>query len=486
MRKERIRKLAQTDLARRAGWAIGGKKELEEVIKRIRSALDTLEQYLQVKQTESIANLMPEIRAAATREIQKTGRTQMRVLNELHESLRHINIDGKPCGPYALAIKVQEDPEESRHDLGELGQPLRDSSSIFVLQRHERTDESKFVTLAVETYNCFKRGPNPLECIAEPSETRAFQEDAVTALNIDEWGQCYFPGAAASPSRASSIFHIKGLSWLSSQTLSDIVQSEEYRNKVTAPQVFHLARSLAVAYLYFALVRSSCGNPRLQNFRYYDDGSSGFKWNTSSPLVLQPWLFFGFGSRVRKRQFGTGSGTSQANNSSLVELGLLLYQIATRGTDIEPGAGPEAVKAQAIRNMNKVTKLLGGSYTRIVRACLEHRGPDEYIPKASAVLERDSRKLEEVIAALLAGGQALEDDQNPALCFATFSEDATVVPTQASAPDREAASRISEATAGTVDEETKPIGSSRPTLEQQMELHAARSEQKDPHRRNSA
>ena len=430
-REEDVQSLSEIGLGRRIIWVAKDKKALKGKVENIKRVIELMDEYFKLREPRG-SSLLPKTNA--TRMLHTKAREQMQVLDALHRSLKKLNTEGEPSGPYLLSIKIQEHVQESRDELEELpGIQLQKSSRVFFLQRHEKlAADDNPTTLAVESSITSDQELHTLEHLTGPSTLCRSGEVGAKGAGIEKWGNCPPVDNGQVPFRTNTVYHVTAATYKPGAVLSDVIASKEYRRFVTPFQLYQLARIIAVTYLHFTLVRPKCGNPRLHNFQYYCESEENTHWDTDDPLVLKPWLFFGFGSRTSQRQPGAGSGISKSTNVSLVELGLLLFQIAV-GTQLPYNTGSKGLKsarAQALSNIKKVTNVLGVPFTRIVCTCLNYQGPDLYLPEPERITEGEIQKLEEVISALYVEGHAFEDNESSAFSFAVFSHH-TITPGEA-------------------------------------------------------
>ena len=420
---------AKVSLGRRISWAAGDKQALVEKIEEIGKALKLMEQYFKLQEPKDTSLLLPK---SAAKVNLRFGQQQMVLMDVLHEALKKINTGGNAGGPFALSIKVREDLKDSLDEFeAASGKTLHNTSSIIFLQRHKDEQSQDTPTpLAVEVRPTSSPEGRLMKYLERAQET-ASSETANAGL--EEWGYCVSKETQSTTVYASSIYHDPRDTWVSGPTLGDMVASEAYRKSVTAFQLYEIARLLALTYLFFTRVRAKLTNPRLDNVRYYQEKREDPAWSLDDPLLLKPWLSFGFGSPPPRRQPGAGSGTAKPPASSLAELGLLLYQVVGAATVTygQGSTGFRTAKAEASKNMRKVTNVLGVPFVRIIKLCLEYEGPQDHLPDLKQTFKAEVQKLEEVITALRILGKGYEDVAIPAFSLASRPDSGDTV-TQAS------------------------------------------------------
>ena len=287
-RKENAQQLQSVNVLHRAGWAYLNKDGLKDQIARIQIGLHTLSDYLQLKDVKDPSQFF--ISSVATTPV-STITTRIRVLlSRLHESLKAINIRAGDLGPHSLSVQLREKNEDSREELKQAGVKLRNFSQVFNLHRHASLDPtSEAITLAVETIDSDSREAVASTALELKNLARPVRPPESQPLEVETWG--YFVDPDHTDVR-HVLFHDITNQCKSTTSLADIVGSPEFRRHITPIQIVQLARLLTVTYLYFEPVRRSCGNPRLENFRYYQEDGESPRWIPENPVVFSPLLFF--------------------------------------------------------------------------------------------------------------------------------------------------------------------------------------------------
>ncbi|KAI9740148.1 MAG: hypothetical protein M1834_004726 [Cirrosporium novae-zelandiae] len=306
-----------------------------------------------------------------------TKRVQ-KALGRLHESFKTLNIEFEGQGPYYLSVQLKEDNNDSRKDLTQAGVQLRNGSMVFNIQRHESPNGDRPASLAVETVDLVAKNKS-----GQPLKDRQLQslnrpadiQHQNSGTNVETWGYFRTPN---HPKNAHYLFHDKFWKWSSPQNLEEALISPSFRENITPYQIIILARLIVLGYMYFATVRETCGNPQIRHFRYFQTLEEIDPWGNdggNGPLILKPWLSFGFGRKPVPPKIGGGSGQTKSTNASIVELGLILYQIGSR-RKVEYGAGIngfEKAQSEAIRNRHLMEHIVGIPYADIVNACLTYK-----------------------------------------------------------------------------------------------------------------
>ena len=141
-------------------------------------------------------------------------------------------------------------------------------------------------------------------------------------------------------------------------------------------------------------------------------------------MFLVRCFFFGFGQLQKRVKIGGGSGLAKASNASVVELGLLLYQLGS-GCKLVYGLGPDAFKQakyRALSNINAVTRTLGASFTIVVKRCLNFAVSSSWNETQSDGKE-EATVVGSIVAELLECETMLEGAIFPAFNDAEYSSD---------------------------------------------------------------
>ncbi|KAL9130302.1 MAG: hypothetical protein Q9217_001477 [Psora testacea] len=112
-----------------------------------------------------------------------------------------------------------------------------------------------------------------------------------------------------------------------------------------------------------------------------------------TPLFSRPWLCDGFGVRPQRVKLGRGEGIARPANISLVELGLVLYQICSR-ISLDYGTARASLmtaKTKALQNLHVVENMTGVTLVHNIEACLSTdvpnpSGSDENVEESSLLI----------------------------------------------------------------------------------------------------
>jgi hypothetical protein len=392
----------------RVHWQRHHKEALRSTIEEIRHGNNDLESLLQLCAPKDSCRVLPcsdnlEALWPVINRIEQA-------LGSLHEDLMVVNVGTESRGPCVLSLQLKEDHDENRRDLEQdSAVRLRPSSFVFNVQRHSfGSGDGGSSLLLVETASA-KSSAQPLtskskelHSLNKPTELGASPSQQL----VEQWG--YFP--AQGSENLHIVYHDTQGQWSSQSSLVDILSGKDFHQRISPVQVVQLARMITSAHLHLAQVRGSCVNPRPANFRFYRTSDEEDVWNDSMPLVLRPWISFGFGQRPPPRKLGGGSGPARASNTSMIELGLLLYQIGS-GTNLDYGLGVSglaAAKAEALKNLNILDRRIGTTYVDIVRHTLEFKARASYLTVGS-VGKDEAEYVKKAISSLVEYEEVLED-----------------------------------------------------------------------------
>ena len=419
-RERNVKSLQNVNFWDRTKWAAGDHQALKNMIKSIKEGNDELRKFLKLRSLNDTALLLP--RSKELESLSNVGKNISTALVDLHEALKSLNYRRKGQDPYSFSIQVREDNDASRKDLAQAeGVILQNGSVVFNLQRHDASNTmGNPTTLAIESLPTHKTSnTTELHNLRNPNGAiNDTEDDTEIDTDVETWGYIRTPGLA---DKYHVLYHDKASLWPASITLVDLLSGPDYVEYINPIQVLQAARMIAVAYLYHSEVRLSCGDPRPHNFRYYLTTDERPKWTDEDPLILNPWLSYGFGQRSARPPIGGGSGVARPLNASVVELGLVLYQVAC-GQVLQYGTGVNGFKkarSEAIKRLYVVTRVFGASLTSIIQSCLEYQGMESFLAaKKSAASDFDF--MEKIVSALYECEKMFEDNTSPAFAFRRF------------------------------------------------------------------
>lgn len=175
------------------------------------------------------------------------------------------------------------------------------------------------------------------------------------------------------------MFSTQQRKWFQVSDLSQALETDDMRHNFRMSQRLQLASLITGAHAYFAKIRTSCTEVRPSNFRYYHTQRNIPSWDEDEPYVLNPYISIGFGTRKPTRSLGSSSGVSQHANKTVVELGLLLYQIGS-GNNLDYGRGYEGfrqAKLSALSAMRLLGRSAGPRFSEVTEMCLTYSGSQD-------------------------------------------------------------------------------------------------------------
>ena len=379
-----------TPFSRRVPWAVVHRKKLLEALDLLSKFNTDLDSLLIPWPVERNVDLSPH-----SEEKHSTSRGFMLIrqtLLKLHKGLLRLNVGTGLHDSFHFSIQLRQDCDENREALVrnlDSSDRLREGSLVSNLQRHRGNDSINESTLflaesALDTMPGKEATPSH-SVVVNGTPAAGLQElDSFDIpLHIHQESSLRTPGTleiwglfrtSSSSTDYHVLFHDSSNQWSSTFNLVDILDGDRYRRHMSPAQVIELAKMILISYLYFLPIRDQLAiNLRPAQYRYFrtPDEVSDI-WDPDEPLVLRPWLTFGFGSPPQPPKLGGGSGVAKSQNASLIELGLMLYQVGA-GVSIEYGAGKTGLikaKTKAQKELHLVDDLAGIRLTDIIRSCL--------------------------------------------------------------------------------------------------------------------
>ena len=364
--------------SRRVSWAYSDKQTLKNRIDSLSRCNNEVERLLDANKQSRPTLLLRTTRQ--TSNLSSTAQTVSEALKRVHESLLMLNPQSENAPLSHLSIQLREDCEANRRELASVPEvQLRDNSYVFNLQEQKQGDlESTADLLLVETLKYPSNGQdnrsdtNGISNLLQELRTLGplHQGKHTPSGKVETWGFFRHPSHERD---INVLFHESSSQWRSPSDLAGILASSNYKDHINPTHIIQLARLIMTSHIFFSPVRESLTvEPRPIHFRYFCKvGQDANDWNIDDPIVLRPWLSCGFGSPQRY-VLGEGSGIAKYHRSSMVELGLLLYQICA-GENLDYGNGDNGLiraKTRALRELNKVDCAVGITPAEIVQDLL--------------------------------------------------------------------------------------------------------------------
>ena len=404
---------------RRARWAIIDWQELHSNLEHIRVSINGLHSLLRLEYSYSPRALPAKQRTAANSALLPVRKA----LSRLHHGLTSLNDASQQ--DHQLSIQLREHWDGTSAELSSLAEvEVRDRSYVFSIQKAKADDpETDSTLLMVDTSKEVPGSQDEGTITKTLSQIMSLNglEDKATSNSsdrrsqIETWG--YFP-TSRGQSTPNDIHIVHGATtlWRSPLCLTDVLSDPSYAKHITPIKITWLAKLLVTSHLCFLPVQRELNiQPRPSNYRFYCEPEDDFDpWIDGSPLVLKPFLSIGFGTS-RKSMFGAVSEFNHPPYASVMELGLVLYQIGA-GRVINYGAGRAGLaqaKATILRELERdssVDAFAGSSYVSIIEGCLNmwtrfrqhsddlasmQRREEEYLSEVVAQLSDDLQILEE-------------------------------------------------------------------------------------------
>ena len=374
-RREQSDKKAQqmgttTSFLQKVGWAKEDKEALNEIINLLRSDNEYLEIMFAFKPTHDMGRLVnpPEESSSWLRE----ARTVQGALKRLHQSLRNMNTERETREPWQLSIQLMTDYSDNCDYVVSMltKLPLRDKAYYFNIQRQNSSQASASFVLAetVAELPCQPKGDltslddhsawhlDQARSMRDKTEVEGFKPLGIVWINEEDqhW-----------------LYHAESQEAHCNRTLATILREEAIQDKVDTQTRILLACLVAISYIHFSLVRSSCREIETSSFRFFESAEDGKEWENNDPLILKPYLCIGFGQNRRIR-IGDQSGVSSSKTSYIVGLGVLLYQIGCCvALDYTSGTLREA-KVRASKDLHQLDRKVSGRYAELVQSCLQY------------------------------------------------------------------------------------------------------------------
>ena len=408
-----------TGFPRRAKWAIIDWQKLHDNLEHIRVSIDGLHSLLRLEHSYSPRASPAKQHTAANSALLPVRKA----LRRLHHGLTGLNDASQP--DHQLSIQLREHWDSTSAELSSLADvEVREGSYVFSIQKSESSDpKTDSILLLVDTP---KEVPDsqhedpmttnlPRMANLDAPKDTAMSSTSDPRSRIETWG--YF----STPQRRSisndlHIVHRATTLWRSPLHLADVISDPSYLEHITPIEITWLAKLLVTSHLCFLPVQRKLNvQPRPSNYRFYCKPEDEFDpWVDGNPLVLKPFLSIGLGTS-RKSALGALSEFNHPPYASVMELGLLLYQIGA-GRVINYGSGRAGLaqaKAKILRELERdssVDAFAGSSYVSIVEGCLNMWTRFRlYSDDLPAMQRREEEYLWEVVAQLSDDLQLLED-----------------------------------------------------------------------------
>ena len=408
-----------TGFPRRVRWAVIDWQKLHNNLDHIRVSVDGLYSLLRLEYGYS-----PRVSPAKQQTAANSALLPVReALSRLHQGLIGLNDASQPG--HQLSIQLREHWDSTSAELSSLAEvEVRGGSYVFSIQKSGSNDpETDSILLLIDTLKEVpgSQGEDSMTTNLPRIISLDGPEDTATSSTSGQRSQIKTWGYFSTPRHRSisndfHIVHRATTSWRGSLHLADIISDPSYVEHITPIEITWLAKLLVTSHLCFLPIQRELNiQPRPSNYRFYCKSEDECDpWVDGSPLVLKPFLSIGFGTS-RKSTFGALSEFNYPPYASVMELGLVLYQIGA-GRVVNYGTGRKGLaqaKAKILRELERdssVDAFAGSSYVSIIEGCLNMWTRfRQHSDDLAAMQKREEEFLSEVVAQLSDDLQLLED-----------------------------------------------------------------------------
>lgn len=166
--------------------------------------------------------------------------------------------------------------------------------------------------------------------------------------------------------------------WRQKTILKDVLAQGDDLDKTLTPQVLlDLFKGLLGSHLKTVLIEPLCSNFRLDKITYFEACDHAID-ESSSDWLTHPYFDIGFGQPQPVRRIGMQSGPTKDPNSAVLELGLVLFALAShRAVDYSPSQGKfmseslQRAKTDTLNRLVEIETRYHGRFADIVSACLQ-------------------------------------------------------------------------------------------------------------------
>jgi hypothetical protein len=370
-------------------WVHHDKVDMEKARAGICRSVNLLRDMLALRAVKEPQKLIPEVRSV---KITATPEQQVRSTRDIymnvHRALREANKRSRRT--VSFAISALDDFEDNWNTLdNDTKLRLRPGSAALWLQMHVFGDDSTFLMAEVR----LPQKSTPCQIIdLSPIENL----DTLPHVSQDE-DEHYEFGALSSkyePMDKIHVFAQKG-TWRKQNTLHDILTAEHLRSKLSNENIVELCLNIAVAHRNMADVRAITRNADLKSYVFYQKSIDSSSTAQSLDFDIScPYLHFGFGQPLETtRTMGAAKSAPKHAVASIVELGLVLFQVASQTLIPDPSLGFSKLDARAQglinRTLTSIETRFGEGFSSTIEACLQGNShiDDELTRKAIDVLE---------------------------------------------------------------------------------------------------
>lgn len=404
----------QSSFWRRVIWDHHDKERLEQMTNSLRDEINQLDSILLLKS--------PAIAAATLAPSQKTFQHTLvqESLKKLHDTFTNIAQSGNGQSMSNLSIYIAESPIENWKMLKEDASYVPSASDkeglVFCIQIRQTdsgstkgtataqdSSQSMLALVEVDKFQEDQAAGPQARALINCSHISSFTAN-LNANGSESYAAVGLISIPTKPTTKHLVYRDR-TPWSRECSLAEWMSDDGFRQNLHISHVVQLAFTIVQAYLDFALVRPSCSPMRLQSLEYYRrDGQANDTTDGHKPMLL-PYLSFGFGRGASKKTLGATRTARSDHDVSMVELGILLFQLGGHQlVDYKSTvaiADPVLAAREAARNnLRKVESHSTPRFAEIVRILLDYQDADvvkqtetiERILNALSELERDLNK----------------------------------------------------------------------------------------------
>jgi hypothetical protein len=372
----------------RLTWALRDKSEMEKAIARIRQTVSDLKALLELRASRESHKIIPENMITTTSQA-RTNPMRSLYMN-VHRALCEANKRSER--PVSFAICAAEDVEDNWSRLDNKTKlRLRLGCAALWLQMHVSAEESTFWMAEVR----LPEKSTVSQSIDLPLIESLDKLPHVYPMNDAE--EHYEVGALLNKFEPTDKIHVFAHTspCRRQRTLREILAVEDLRSRLSDLEILKLCLTIVVAHENMAEVRQTTMDTSLDSYVFYQSPNSSSEQSFQDFDVTYPYLQFGFGQpSTQGERLGLGRSSPEHPDASIVNLGVILLQVATRESILgiyQKGSKMDASAQSLIeRTLKKIDVQFGDGLTSAIEACIKGnaRIETELVRKTAEVLKR--------------------------------------------------------------------------------------------------
>jgi hypothetical protein len=372
----------------RLTWAHHGKSQMEAAIASIRVTVSDLKDLLTLREPKEPHKMIPEVETpTASQSRSKEARS---IYLDVHRALCEANKRSKrPVSFTICALGELEDNWNKLENVTRL--QMRPDCAALWLQMHVNDDEGAFWMAEVRlSENSTMRNDVDLPLIE-------YLDELPHVDLVKDTREHYEVGALLNKFDPTDKIHVFAHRHPSrkQRTLREVLTEEDSRSRLSDAEIVNLCLAIVVAHNNLTDVRKTTMSTSLDSYVFYQENSD---LNSQEPIqafgLAFPYLQIGFGQpSTCCRSIGSVRASSKQADANIVELGLVLLQLAAR--EIIPGTPQQGPRINAgarsliEATLGRIETQFGDGLSIAIDACLrgESCGESELIRKTTGVLE---------------------------------------------------------------------------------------------------